>query len=319
MAKTIWTGVSVIALACASAMGAQAQTNTESRDSVILDEIIVTAQKREQSILDVPISVTALSGELLEDRGFNEINDLQFIAPNLTFSQGKTSRISNLAIRGVGTLTFSDSIEGSVGIVVDGVVIGRAGGGLFDFADVERIEVLRGPQGTLFGKNASAGLLNIVTKHPSDVAEFDGSVSYASPLGQFKANASVSAPIGDRAGVRLSGFYNESDRLIDNPLTNTNLTARRSTASRASWSSTSARRPTFCSSAITANAPANAARGPRASSRQAVRARACSARARPFWRASCSARASPSARRTSSPSPLAPSRMRATRAASPRR
>ena len=221
------TGVSALAVMMAWAGSALAQTGDGPQDGVdgevFLDEIVVTAQKREQSILDVPISVTALSGELLEDRGFNEVNDLQFIAPNLTFSQGNTSRISNLAIRGVGTLTFSDSIEGSVGIVIDGVVIGRAGGGLFDFADIERIEVLRGPQGTLFGKNASAGLLNIVTKRPSDVPEFDGSVSYASPLGQFKASASVSAPISDGAGFRLSGFYNESDGLIDNPLDGRNL------------------------------------------------------------------------------------------------
>ncbi len=223
MARTFRTSVSAIAMAIVAAGDAAAQTTGSSGEPSVLDEIIVTAQKREQSILDVPISVTALSGDLLEERGFNEVNDLQFIAPNLTFSQGNTSRISNLAIRGVGTLTFSDSIEGSVGIVVDGVVIGRAGGGLFDFADVERIEVLRGPQGTLFGKNASAGLLNIVTKRPSDEPEFNGSLTVAEPLGQFKASASVSAPISDAVGFRLSGFYNESDGLIDNPVDGRNL------------------------------------------------------------------------------------------------
>ena len=223
MARTFRTSVSAIAMAIVAAGNAAAQTTGSSGEPSVLDEIIVTAQKREQSILDVPISVTALSGDLLEERGFNEVNDLQFVAPNLTFSQGNTSRISNLAIRGVGTLTFSDSIEGSVGIVVDGVVIGRAGGGLFDFADVERIEVLRGPQGTLFGKNASAGLLNIVTKRPSDEPEFNGSLTVAEPLGQFKASASVSAPISDAVGFRLSGFYNESDGLIDNPIDGRNL------------------------------------------------------------------------------------------------
>ncbi|MEM0985070.1 MAG: TonB-dependent receptor [Pseudomonadota bacterium] len=204
---------------------AQAQETEDNEDARRLQSVTVTAQKREQNILDVPISLTAVGGDQLLERGITDVGDLQFLAPGLDFAQGNTTRVSNFAIRGIGTSTFSDSIEGSVGIVVDGVVIGRAGGGLFDLADIERIEVLRGPQGTLFGKNASSGVLNIVTKRPSDAFEYNLNASYAS-LDEVKLAGSLSGPISDTVGLRLTGYSNTRDGQIDDVLSGLDYNGR---------------------------------------------------------------------------------------------
>ena len=133
-----------------------------------LDEVVVTATRREQRLQDVPLSVTAVSGEALEKSNFREVSDLQYVAPNVTFSS--TNPVSNgggYQVRGVGTQTYDGGVEQTVGLVVDGVVIGLPRDpGATGFADIERVEVLRGPQGTLFGKNASAGVIQIVSKNP---------------------------------------------------------------------------------------------------------------------------------------------------------
>src|SRR5581483_7493507 len=125
-----------------------------------------------------------------------------------------------LSVRGIGTLNFSDGVEPSVSTVVDGVVIGRSAGSFFDFNDIDRIEILRGPQGTLFGKNSSAGAINIVTARPSlDKFELNGAASYAT-LDEKRVRASVSAPLSPgRLGVRVSGYFTDGDGPIDNDFT----------------------------------------------------------------------------------------------------
>jgi iron complex outermembrane receptor protein len=136
-----------------------------------LDKITVTATKREESLQVVPIAVTVLSGETLELQNLNNVATITQQVPSMNFRLGASNKDTSLFIRGIGTLTTSQGAEPSVSTVVDGVVFPRAGQSTLDLVDVDRMEVLRGPQGTLFGRNASAGVVNIVTKRPSTDTE----------------------------------------------------------------------------------------------------------------------------------------------------
>ncbi|MEO1658947.1 MAG: TonB-dependent receptor [Pseudomonadota bacterium] len=179
------------------------------------DTIVVTAQRREQDIQDVPLSVLALSGDALADRQIDSFDQLQFVAPGLVFRAGINPRQSATSIRGIGTGLFNTGIEGSVAVVVDGVVLGREGAGLFDLIDLERVEVLRGPQGTLFGKNASAGVISIVTANPSDEFEAYGRVAYGS-YNELNLTGVVSGPVSDNVSFRMTGYRNTRDGYVDN-------------------------------------------------------------------------------------------------------
>ncbi|KAK0359239.1 hypothetical protein LTR94_032103, partial [Friedmanniomyces endolithicus] len=142
-------------------------------------DIVVTAQKREQSLQKVPVSVAVLSSTVLADNRISGLEQLSQVSPSINFTNSANTRGQGLSIRGIGTLNFSDGVEPSVSTVVDGVVIGRSAASFFDFNDIERIEVLRGPQGTLFGKNSSAGALNVVTGKPDlDTSSLSASASY---------------------------------------------------------------------------------------------------------------------------------------------
>jgi len=122
-----------------------------------VDEIIVTAQKVEENVQDVPIAITAVPGERLEQAVVFNLENISTIVPSVTFRKGTTSANSAIVMRGVGTISFSVAAEPSVSTVVDGVVLSRSGQAFMDLVDLERLEVLRGPQGTLFGNNATAG------------------------------------------------------------------------------------------------------------------------------------------------------------------
>ncbi|MFT6725009.1 MAG: iron complex outermembrane receptor protein, partial [Arenicella sp.] len=139
-----------------------------------LEEIVVTAQKREQSVQEVPIAVSVLSAEKIQSAHAIGLEGLQQLIPSVSFRKGNTNRNSAVVIRGIGTISFSTAAEPSVSTVVDGVVLGRSGQAFTDLYDLERLEVLRGPHGTLFGKNASAGVVNLTTKRPTE--ELSGSV-----------------------------------------------------------------------------------------------------------------------------------------------
>ncbi|WP_372919317.1 TonB-dependent receptor plug domain-containing protein [Sandarakinorhabdus sp.] len=153
----------ILAVAAAPAL---AQTIAEDNESV---EIVVTAQKRSEKLQDIPLAVSVVSGEALARQGSLNLENAQYLVPSLNFRKSGTSINQSLYIRGVGTATFSLAGEPSISTVLDGVVLARAGEAFSDLVDIERIEVLRGPQGTLFGKNASAGVVNIVSKRPGDV------------------------------------------------------------------------------------------------------------------------------------------------------
>lgn len=177
-------------------------------------EIIVTAQKREQSLQDVPIVVTTLSEQLLEDAGVRDIKDLQILTPGLTVTSTTSETITTARVRGVGTVGDNPGLESSVGVVIDGVYRPRNGVGFGDLGEMSRIEVLKGPQGTLFGRNTSAGVINILTEAPSFVPGFEAEVTGGN-FGAWGVGASVTGPlVGDTLAGRLyvatrqrDGFY----------------------------------------------------------------------------------------------------------------
>lgn len=209
---------SVIALAASMVFqGVSAQsTDLDSDDPAnALDTVVVTAQKVEENIQDVPISVLALSGDQLSDRLVDSLERLQYLTPGLIFSSGINARQSAMTIRGVGVGVFNIGVEASVALSIDGVTMGRLGAGIFDFSDIERVEVLRGPQGTLFGKNASGGVISIITKKPTDEFLAESNIVYGS-YNELNLFGAVSGPITDRVSARLSAYRNTRDGFIDN-------------------------------------------------------------------------------------------------------
>ena len=180
-----------------------------------LEEIIVTAQKRAQSVQDVPVAVSVLDSEKIEAAQTIGLEGLQQLIPSVSFRKGNTNRNSTVVIRGIGTVSFSTAAEPSVSTVVDGVVLGRSGQAFTDLYDLERVEVLRGPQGTLFGKNASAGVVNLTTKRPSDV--FGGSADLSLYQdGETRFKARVDGPISPNARASFTYFKGDFDGYINN-------------------------------------------------------------------------------------------------------
>lgn len=186
-----------------------------------LDEIIVTSQKTVQTLQEVPIGVSVLGADTVENSfASNGLESLTTLVPSVSFRKGSTNANSAITIRGIGTISFSDAAEPSVATVVDGVVLGRSGQAFGDLYDIERIEVLRGPQGTLFGKNASAGVVNIITKGP-DTEEWGGYVS-ASVFEdeEYQVKGRVSGPISDTVAASLTLSRGEFDGFIRNEFNN---------------------------------------------------------------------------------------------------
>lgn len=181
----------------------------------MLEEVVVTAQKRAQDVQDVPLGVTALTADKIANAGISSTADLVKLAPSLTAIEQQNKQSSSFNIRGVGTNVYSIGVETSVAVVIDDVSTVQAGQSLANLSDIERIEVLRGPQSTLFGKSASAGLINVTTKGPSE--ELEGSLELtATDDDETRVNAVISGPITDSLGYRLSGYWNEIDGYVDN-------------------------------------------------------------------------------------------------------
>ena len=177
------------------------------------DVIIVTATRRAQDVQDIPIAVTAVSPQQLENQGVDGIQEVTSVAPSFSSSQAQTSSGSVvLRIRGVGTTSNNIGFESAVGIFIDGAYQSRPGVALTEFVDIERVEVLRGPQGTLFGRNTSAGALTITTKRP-DVDEFSAfaNATYGN-FDEISVQGAVNVPIvQDTLAFRLTGAYRERD------------------------------------------------------------------------------------------------------------
>jgi outer membrane receptor protein involved in Fe transport len=212
------TGIKSTPLASALSMLAGAAIITAPTPALsqglVLEEVIVTAQKRTESLQDVPISVAAMSGEKISDTGILSLEELTLYVPNVNINSGAGT--PNLFIRGIGSGTNA-GFEQSVGMYIDGIYSGRGALAAVPITmDLERVEILKGPQGILFGKNTIAGAINITTNKPTD--EFEGSIEglWDFDHGEQQYNAMLSGPLTDKLSARLAVRYDAMDGWWDN-------------------------------------------------------------------------------------------------------
>ena len=195
---------------------ARAQSTTpESRDRpTTLSSITVTAQKREEALQDVPVSVTALDEQLIQDTGVRDIKDMQILVPGLTVTSTQNEAITTARIRGIGTVGDNVGLESSVGVVIDGVYRPRNSVGFGDLGQMERIEVLKGPQGTVFGKNTSAGVINVVTRRPAYTQSAEAEIT-AGNHGALGVAGSYNDALGENAAFSVYAAKRKRDGWMD--------------------------------------------------------------------------------------------------------
>ncbi|MEE1876417.1 TonB-dependent receptor [Altererythrobacter litoralis] len=204
----LYLGTAVVALVA---------TPVAAQDETTGNVIIVTAQRQAQSLQEVPIAVSAFDAEALEAQQIENASDLQLTLPNVTFSKGNFTG-SSFTIRGIGDLCVGFSCDSATAIHMNSAPL--FGTRLFEteYFDLERIEVLRGPQGTLFGRNATSGVVNIVTAKP-DLSGFSGAAEFEyGNFNSIKAKGMINMPIGDTLGMRVAGFYLKRDGYTENVL-----------------------------------------------------------------------------------------------------
>ena len=194
-------------------------TFSAEEESSIFDEVVVTARKREESAQSVPIPISALGGDQMEARNITEIADITKLTPNLNFAaQGINSTVTNVFLRGIGQSNWSETQDPKIGIYIDGVYLSRPQGGMVDLIDVDRVEVLRGPQGTLFGRNTTAGLIHIITKDPTEALEGFANVGVGTE-GHVVMRGVLNVPISDKLSARFAVMSKETDGFIENQIT----------------------------------------------------------------------------------------------------
>ena len=221
--KTSFRNLSALALAIAAASGGAYAAQ--------LDEIIVTANKREQSLQDIPLSVSVTSGETIQRAAIVDIIDLQTSVPSLRVNQLQSSAQTNFTIRGYGNGANNPGIEPAVSVFIDGVPRTRTASALADLPTIERIEVLSGPQSTLFGKNASAGVISVSTLLPED--SFGGMIeATGGNYGARIIKGTVTGPLSDTVSYRLSASDNSSDGYGTNITTGSGVNSRDRSAIR---------------------------------------------------------------------------------------
>jgi len=197
-----------------------------------IEEVVVTATKRAESVQEVPVAISVVDADTIEAMGIDEFTDITKISPSLTISRGDWATNSSFNLRGIGTNVFSTNIEPSVAVIVDDVPLVRSEQAFSDLSEIEAIEVLRGPQSTLFGKSASAGVINIRTKGPSE--EFTGGIRLgATDDDETSVSVSLSGPMGN-GGYRISAFNKDrSDGHIKNILNGADVNGSESSGARA--------------------------------------------------------------------------------------
>lgn len=213
---------SPVALAVAAAMLAG---SAAAQDVTALEEIVVTATKREQTLQDVPVAVTVTPVETIQKASIQDITDLASIVTSLRVTTLQTSTQTNFVIRGFGNGANNPGIEPSVGVFIDGVYRSRSAGAIGDLIDVARVEVLRGPQSTLFGQNASAGVISVVTQKP----QFEWSGLVEATLGNYNQQilkSKVTGPISDTLAFSLTSTLNKRDGYFRELVTNTYINDR---------------------------------------------------------------------------------------------
>jgi iron complex outermembrane receptor protein len=217
MIKTYLLAASAIAALSTSVRAQEVANAAVDTAEAAPAEIVVTAQKRAERLQDVPVAVSVISGDAIANQGGVNIENAQYLVPSLNFRKSGTTLNQFLFLRGIGTANFSIAAEPSVSAVLDGVVLSTAGEAFADLVDVERVEVLRGPQGTLFGKNASAGVINIVSKRPTDAFEAFGEAGYFFGEGdEYRLRGGVNVPFSPTVRGRFTGFYGDYEGNIRN-------------------------------------------------------------------------------------------------------
>jgi len=225
LAGAAWGALSATAIAQDAAPGQTASA---------VEDIIVTARRTEESAQKTPLALTAFSGETLERAGAQQVTDLQGAVPNLNIVQGRgSSNSTNIYIRGVGQPDALQTFDPAVGVYVDDVYYSRIRGTQFDLLDLERVEVLRGPQGTLYGKNTIGGALKLVSRRPGQDFRARGSVAYGD-YDLIDVQAAVSGPISDTLALGLSALHSERGGYVTDPVTGAEYNDKNSNAVRAS-------------------------------------------------------------------------------------
>ena len=203
------------------------------QDATNLDTIVVTAQSRQQELQDVPIALQVVDQQLLDDVAADNLGDIDAFVPGLVVDAAQPTQPS-FRLRGVETSNFGIGTDPAVGVFVDGVYGGRGGGVLLPFVDVERIEVLKGPQGTLFGRNTAAGAISLVTRRPQNETEARLRLRLGN-YGKQYADAMWNLPTGDNSALRFNALFNHSDGWFQDGATGKDLGGENVWATRAAW------------------------------------------------------------------------------------
>ena len=209
----------VMMLAVISALGLQATDAKAQAAGATLEEIVVTAQRREENLQDVPISIIALTGAMLEETGIRDPRDLQTFVPGLQFQSGTAETTTIIFLRGVGIGDFNANTVGAVGVYSDEVYLGANSGKLFNAFDGDGIEVLRGPQGTLYGRNTTGGAIKFASRMPTDELSSNVSLLYGN-YNDIRLEGGIGGPlVDDKLNVRVSGLYENRDGTTKNRVT----------------------------------------------------------------------------------------------------
>ena len=207
IARALQLSAACLALAVPSLAFAQEAPQAEDTSD---EEIVVTAQGRSQLLSDVPVAISAVSAETLQNSGANDIRQLNQVAPSLLVSSTGSEANGSARIRGIGTVGDNPGLESSVPVFIDGVYRSRSGIGLNELGEIDRVEVQRGPQGTLGGRNSSAGLIGIYSKKPSFTFGGSGELTYGN-YDFMRAAGSVTGPISEQLAFRVDGVYVKRD------------------------------------------------------------------------------------------------------------
>jgi iron complex outermembrane recepter protein len=228
-------GSSALALSlalCSVSQSARAADASDSTAAGTLEEVVVTANKRAENLQEVPLAVSVINEDALQAAGITQFAELGKLAPSLTIRPAEHPVNSNISLRGVGTFAFGIGVESSVAVLVDEVPLAFQARAFTDLPDVERIEVLRGPQSTLYGKSASAGLINVITRGPTDT--FQARVNaMGTNDDEYGGSFSVSGPLSSELGYIVSAAYSQWDGNVKNLLTGDEVNGREAFNSRA--------------------------------------------------------------------------------------
>jgi len=217
-----------------AAWGAVTSTlDTTASDSGKLQEIVVTAQRRSESLQETPVAVSVISGDQLAAKHVTDISNLGAVTPSVAFETANNAQaVSNIQIRGIGTVGNNRAFEGSVGVFVDGVYLSRAGQLLSTFLDYDNLQILKGPQGTLFGKNTTAGALLLTSTKPQ-FTDYDGSYEVTGGnYGNVLARVASNIPVSDKLALRVAALISNSEGYVKNPNTGNYYNSHRPRAAK---------------------------------------------------------------------------------------